>query len=172
MNHPPTPTSSPDRPARFSQIAAEVQRFMALRTAATDQDAEWQRVHSYIADVLKDAHVLYAKLARLEGDFAGEEAVNLERISEAVLTIGEELSNFSKAFYDGRYSMQQSSFTYGEEGGAPIPAPPPGDEPSGGEPSYDDSAAEEDEKASGEEEKAAEDDEEAAEDYEAKEEEE
>ena len=155
-------------PARFPQIAAEVRDFMASRLASADKDAEWQRVHSYIADVLKDAHVLYAKLARLEGDFAGEEAANLQRVSEAVLTIGEELSTFSKAFQDGKYSMQESSVTYGAEGGAPIhvpqqPAPPAA--------AAEESAGAEFEEA-GEEFGEAEADEEEAEDYEEKGEEE
>jgi hypothetical protein len=113
------------RQARFAALAAEVSRTIRHQTAAVDREAEWQRVHSYIADVLKDTHVLYAKLARLEGDFAGEELSRLERISEAVLTLGNELSAFSKAFYEGKYSMAESDFTYGEEGGAPQPAEAP-----------------------------------------------
>ena len=88
--------------AGFSAMAAKVHSEIRGRLAASDREAEWQRVHSYIADVLKDTHVLYAKLARLEGDFAGEELSRLERISEAVLTLGNELSEFSKAFYEGK----------------------------------------------------------------------
>lgn len=113
------------RQARFAAMAAEVSRTLRKHTSAVDREAEWQRVHSYIADVLKDTHVLYAKLARLEGDFAGEELSRLERISEAVLTLGNELSAFSKAFYEGKYDMAQSDFTYGEGGGEP----PPGETP-------------------------------------------
>ena len=100
-------------------------------------DADWQRVNSYIADVLKDAHVLYAKLARLQGDFGGAELDQLQKISEAVLVLGDELSVFSKDFYDGKYRMQQSEFTYGDQGGAPIPTggggaqPPPAPEDRG-----------------------------------------
>jgi hypothetical protein len=107
-------------------MAAEVSRALRQHNATVDREAEWQRVHSYIADVLKDTHVLYAKLARLEGDFGGEELSRLERISEAVLTLGNELSAFSKAFYEGKYSMAQSDFTYGEDGGEGPPAPEEG----------------------------------------------
>ena len=117
--------------SRFNRVAAEVAAEIESRTnsqvnkiaAAGDQDADWQRVYSYLADILKDSHVLFAKLARLQGDFAGEEGTKLERISAAVLTIGEELSTFSKAFMDGKYEMQQSEFVYGEEGGAPMKVP-------------------------------------------------
>jgi hypothetical protein len=104
----------------FSRIASEV-RDTVGRIATEDHDAEWQRVNSYVADVLKDSHVLYAKLARLQGDFSGEELARLSKISEAVLAVGDELSTFSKAFYEGKYEMLQSEFTYGAEGGAPIP---------------------------------------------------
>ena len=119
-------TNSSDTPtghkSALSHAAVSVQKAMSgVHTAAEDHDAEWQRVNSYVADVLKDSHVLYAKLARLQGDFAGEELANLSKISEAVLSIGSELSRFSKAFYEGKYDMLQSSFTYGEGGGAPIP---------------------------------------------------
>jgi len=142
--------------SRFARVAAEVQEFMSTRVAAVDRDAEWQRVHSYIADVLKDAHVLYAKLARLEGDFAGEESANLERISEAVLTIGEELSHFSKAFYEGKYSMQESGVQYGAEGGAPIPATPEFPQGAGEDEPFEPSEeAGEAEEESGEEEESA-----------------
>src|SRR5512135_351358 len=113
------------RQALFAATAAEVSRTLRKHISAVDREAEWQRVHSYIADVLKDTHVLYAKLARLEGDFAGEELSRLERISEAVLTLGNELSAFSKAFYEGKYDMAQSDFTYGEGGGEPPPEAPP-----------------------------------------------
>lgn len=119
----------------FSRVAAEVQLTLESRVAAEDRDAEWQRVNSYVADVLKDTHVLYAKLARLQGDFAGEEFARLSKVSEAVLAIGDELSRFSKAFYEGKYEMLQNEFTYGKEGGAPVPnpeagqpIPPPGPE--------------------------------------------
>ncbi len=118
--------------SRLATLSAEVSENIRRHTSAVDRAAEWQRVHSYIADVLKDTHVLYAKLARLEGDFAGEELARLERISEAVLTLGNELSAFSKAFYEGKYEMAQSEFAYGEEssgdsgkGGQQSPAPSP-----------------------------------------------
>jgi len=107
----------------FARVASEVQNALGVRLAAQDRDAEWQRVNSYVADVLKDSHVLYAKLARLQGDFSGEELARLSKISESVLMIGDELSQFSKAFYEGKYEMLQNEFTYGKGGGAPIPNP-------------------------------------------------
>jgi hypothetical protein len=153
----------------FSRVAADVRSFMESRrnsvAASSDKDAEWQRVHSYIADVLKDAHVLYAKLARLEGDFAGEEATNLERISEAVLTIGEELSHFSKAFYEGKYDMRESTFTYGEESESTSPPPTSYDSSSPKEPvgEAEEEAGEAEEQAGESEEEAGESEEEAGE---------
>lgn len=132
-------TMSVDQPKKhFAATAGQVRLALAERTAAADREAEWQRVHSYIADVLKDSHVLYAKLARLEGDFLGEELTGLERISEAVLTIGEELSKFSKAFYEGKYDMATGEFAYGQENGSGDgggSAPPPQSEESTQEPS-------------------------------------
>lgn len=77
------------------------------RTAAVDEDAEWQRVNSYIADVLKDCYVLFAKLARLRGDFAGAELAKLDGISSKVRDMGQELASFSKAFTEGEYSMHK-----------------------------------------------------------------
>ncbi len=79
----------------------------------SDRDSEWQRVNSYVADVLKDSHVLYAKLARLQSDFVGEELDRLMKISESVLSIGTELSAFSKAFYEGKLTMADNEFSYG-----------------------------------------------------------
>jgi hypothetical protein len=96
----------------------EVKRGLYRNATAVDKDAEWQRVNSYIADVLKDSTVLYAKLARLQGDFVGEELDRLMKVSEAVLTIGEELSAFSKAFYGGKFEMADSELAYGSESGS------------------------------------------------------
>lgn len=157
----------------FSRIASEVQAALG-RVAAQDRDAEWQRVNSYVADVLKDSHVLYAKLARLQGDFAGEELARLSKVSEAVLAIGDDLSQFSKAFYEGKYDMLQNEFSYGAEGGAPIPnpqaqSPEDAEAGAGGAPaeSYDLEAPELPEEGQGGEE---EEDEEEVPDYEAPEE--
>jgi hypothetical protein len=100
--------------SHFANVARDVVNTLNTRVAATDRDAEWQRVNSYIADVLKDAHVLYAKLARLQGDFAGKELDELEKISEGVLAIGGKLSTFSKSFYEGAASMIQED-VYGAE---------------------------------------------------------
>ena len=90
--------------------------YFAVRTAAVDEDAEWQRVNSYIADVLKDCYVLYAKLARLRGDFAGSELSNLDDVSSKVRDMGQELAAFSKSFTEGEYSMSKKE-QYGEDGG-------------------------------------------------------
>src|SRR5271163_1250610 len=109
---------------RLASLASQVESTFRQQRAAVDREAEWQRVHSYIADVLKDTHVLYAKLARLEGDFAGEELVRLERISEAVLTLGNELSAFSKAFYEGKYDMAQTDLAYGQKSQEEAPSIP------------------------------------------------
>lgn len=112
----------------FSRVAAEVVK--ALRVAQdqpSEHDAEWQRVNSYIADVLKDAHVLYAKLARLQGDFIGGELSELEKIAADVLDLGEKLSLFMKAFHNGDASMmKEKTFGGGDgSGGAPPGTPPP-----------------------------------------------
>lgn len=118
--------------SQFSQVAAEVHSALRSRTgAAVDMDAERQRVNSYIADVLKDSHVLYAKLARLQGDFKGQEAEDLFTIGQKVLALGDELSRFAKAFREGEAQMADTSFSYGDDGGQPPPAPSPegGDSP-------------------------------------------
>lgn len=117
--------------SHFSQVAAQVQAAVQSRLgAAVDMDAERQRVNSYIADVLKDSHVLYAKLARLQGDFKGQEAEDLFAIGQKVLSLGDELSRFAKAFREGEAQMADTSFAYGDDsGGAPAPAPEPAPEP-------------------------------------------
>jgi hypothetical protein len=98
----------------FSNAAAEAHKNLSIeRTASVDKDAEWHRVNSLIADILKDAHMMYAKLARLQGDFIGEELTKVEEISESILTIGEQLSHFSRAFYEGKFSMAETEFSYG-----------------------------------------------------------
>ena len=113
----------------FKKVALGIADNLNSRLAVSDADSEWQRVNTYIADVLKDAHVLYAKLARLQGDFGGEELKNLERISESVLGIGGKLSSFSKAFYEGKVKMSDTE-TFGETPSEPSfepPAPAPAD---------------------------------------------
>jgi hypothetical protein len=108
--------------SRFASVAEDVAKQVKLHLSAADRDADWQRVNSYVADILKDAHVLYAKLARLQGDFAGGELDELEKISEGVLAIGGKLARFSKAFYEGSAELQEKG-VYGEEkktfGGSP-----------------------------------------------------
>ena len=89
-----------------------------VRTAAVDEDAEWQRVNSYIADVLKDCYVLFAKLARLRGDFAGDELASLDGISAEVRDMGQKLATFSKAFTEGKAAMsKKEQFGQGVETG-------------------------------------------------------
>lgn len=105
---------------KFSDISKAIESDLKLRLAAVDRDAEWQRVNTYIADCLKDGHVLYSKLARLQSDFGGAELTNLEKISEGVLDIGRQLSDFSRGFFEGRSSMTLPD-VYGEsEGDKPI----------------------------------------------------
>jgi hypothetical protein len=49
------------------------------------------------------------------------------KISEAVMALGGELSDFFKAFYDGRLEMVEGGLQFGDEsGGAPqMPTPSP-----------------------------------------------
>lgn len=120
--------------SQFSSVAAKVQAAIRTRlsvvegtsrtSAAVDMDAEKQRVNSYIADVLKDSHVLYAKLARLQGDFKGKEAEDLFDIAQKVLNLGDDLSKFAQAFREGEATMADSSFAYGDDGSGGGQAPP------------------------------------------------
>lgn len=77
------------------------------RIATVDEDAEWQRVNSYVADVLKDCYVLFAKLSRLRGDFMGHELEELDKVASRVRDIGSALTIFSKAFTEGEYHMNK-----------------------------------------------------------------
>ena len=104
----------------FSKIAAEISVMIQSRTrikTAAERDAEWHRVNSYIADILKDVHMTYAKLARLQSDFTGDELVQLEELSERILSLGSSMSKFSKAFYDGQFNMLPAETTFGGGGG-------------------------------------------------------
>ncbi len=111
----------------FARVASGVEAALSgkKRVAAEDRDAEWQRVNSYVADVLKDAHVLYSKIARLQSDFTGSELGHLEKIGEHVLDVGEELSKFMKAFHDGEFRMVKDIQFGGAPQGAPAGTPPP-----------------------------------------------
>lgn len=109
--------------SKFAKVAVQVRDNLLSNRTAADKDSEWQRVNSYIGDVLKDAHTLYAKLVRLQGDFTGIELDKLEKVSEATLAIGDELSVFARDFTDGKYEMEPSEFIYGDKGGEPIPNP-------------------------------------------------
>jgi len=104
----------------FSKIAAEISVMIQSRTrikTAAERDAEWHRVNSYIADILKDVHMTYAKLARLQSDFTGDELVQLEELSERILSLGSSMSKFSKAFYEGQFNMLPADTTFGGGGG-------------------------------------------------------
>jgi len=109
----------------LAKAASVVNRELSNRIAFVDRDAEWQRVHSYIADALKDLHVLYAKLARLQGDFGGSELENLNEISEKVLDLGEQMSKFSREFSKGDLRMVQSMTFEGGQGQGRQPSPNP-----------------------------------------------
>lgn len=125
----------------FSQVASEVQKDLQTITAhlaaikhiaVVDRDAEWQRVYSLIADLLKDFSMSFAKVARLQGDFEGDELTKLENIGERILDLGGELSEFIRAFYEGKYTMQKETAFGGGTGmgqppvpGLPPAAPPP-----------------------------------------------
>lgn len=108
-------------------ILAVVAADVKSRLAFVDRNAEWQRVNSYIADALKDMHVLYAKLARLQGDFTGSELERVEQLSEQVLALGEEMSHFSREFTQGKLNMVESPAFQtgrGQSGKQPPPAAP------------------------------------------------
>jgi hypothetical protein len=85
----------------------------------------------------------FAKLARLQTDFAGNELSTLENISERVLDLGRDVSEFSRAFYKGDLDIVPSETVFGGgaevqhselESSGPPPGPPPGASPP---PSYD-----------------------------------
>jgi hypothetical protein len=105
--------------SKFSDISRAIEADLKIKLATVDRDAEWQRVNTYIADCLKDGHVLYSKLARLQSDFGGAELKNLEKISEAVLDVGSSLSEFSRTFFEGRSSMTLPD-VFGSEDEKPI----------------------------------------------------
>ncbi len=102
-------TRFPKSNTNFSRKSTGVEQSMALRFKIADEggkrDKDWQRVNTYIADVLKDVHVLYSKLARLQGDFTGDELMKLEKISERILDVGSDLTSFMRDFHSGDASM-------------------------------------------------------------------
>lgn len=115
-----TPGSS-----NLNRVASSVMKSLGgFRVANEERNAEWQRVNALIADVLKDAHVLYSKMARLQGDFTGDERDELEDIAEQVLSVGRELSDFMTSFHDGNAEMVHD-VTFGSPGGAPEGTPNP-----------------------------------------------
>lgn len=136
-------SSEVDVPSKFAKTASRV--FCALGGAAPpdERDPEWQRVNSSIADVLKDTGVLFSKLARLQGDFAGVERAKLEEIGNKVRDLTDELSKFSSDFYNGDLNMKVSEtpFNYGGPagggGGQPsAPPAPPAPSPEGNSPTH------------------------------------
>lgn len=109
--------------SNFSRTATEISNKLN-HVAVVDVNAEWQRVNSYIADSLKDTSLIYSKLARLQGDFSGPELEELQGISERILSVGDSLSAFSKAFYEGKYEMVDVK-SYRDSGAlVPVPTPP------------------------------------------------
>lgn len=113
------PDADADEWQRISAFIDSLARdpdYVTVRTAAADKDAEWQRVNSYIADILKDCYVLFAKLARVRGDFTGSELGKLDGISGKVRDLGQELAGFSKAFAEGEYSMDKKK-QFGDQAG-------------------------------------------------------
>jgi hypothetical protein len=115
--------------SEFSKVASQVHNKLVrkLNIAASDKDAEWQRVNGSLADILKDCYMLNSKLSRVQADFKGEELDRLLKVSEAVMALGGELSEFFKAFYDGRLEMVEGGLQFGDESGGapPMPAPSP-----------------------------------------------
>jgi hypothetical protein len=126
----------PRKASIFSKISSEIHLALGGETP-NERDPEWQRVNSAIADVFKDSGVLFSKLARLQGDFAGSERAQLEEIGNEVRDLTDKLSKFSSDFYNGDLNMKasQTPFNYGgpapggggapQGGGAPPPAPAP-----------------------------------------------
>lgn len=133
-----TTNSDTMKSSRFAAVSGEICKALGGRVAKNggERDAEWQRVNSAIADVLKDSGVLFSKLARLQGDFAGPERDELEEIGNEVRGVTDQLSKFSSEFYAGELQMRTSEtpFTYNSDGSpavapAPAPAPAPGAPP-------------------------------------------
>ena len=114
----------------FQRVAAEVQANL-LKRIATDRDSEWHRVNSSVADILKDSSMLFSKLARLQSDFVGSELEQLEGMSDKILTLGQEMAQFARSFYEGDFAMNPSETQFGnpnpnapvEPGQQPAPAP-------------------------------------------------
>jgi hypothetical protein len=108
----------------FNRVAAEIRNelFRDRVSALVEKDPEWQRVNTYIADVLKDSHTLYAKLTRLQSDFDGKELEALQVISEGVLKLGDQLSVFAKNYYEGKLTSAEVS--YGDKSVVDLPAEP------------------------------------------------
>lgn len=99
----------------FNRISAEIRENLVndRLSALVDRDPEWQRVNTYIADVLKDSHTLYAKLTRLQSEFDGKELQALQMIAEGVLKLGDQLSVFAKSYYEGK--LNSAKVTYGDD---------------------------------------------------------
>lgn len=105
----------------FNSVAVEIRNrlFRDRVSALVGRDPEWQRVNTYVADVLKDSHTLYAKLTRLQSDFDGKELEALQVISEGVLNLGDQLSVFAKSYYEGKLTSAEVAY-----GAKPVTDPP------------------------------------------------
>ena len=96
------------------------------RIAVENEDADWQRVNSYVADIVKDIMLTYSKLARLRSDFVGSELAKIGGVSNKVREVGEIMLAFSKAFNANEYSIakkehgEKDSEDYSEGGGPPV----------------------------------------------------
>ncbi len=109
--------------SNFAKVAAQVANNVYKHRVAEGHDAEWQRVYSLISDLYKENALTYSKLTRLQSNFVGPELSQLEKIAEAVLMTGDQLSVFARDFYEGKYEMEPSEVVYGDAGGAPMPNP-------------------------------------------------
>lgn len=114
--------------SNFQKIASRAAQNIFRVSANPEKDPDWQRVHSYIADTIKDSYVLYAKLARLRGDFGGSELEELDAVSATVRDVGSALSAFSENFVAGDYSMAKKE-PFGSDDMAMGDAADFGDEP-------------------------------------------
>lgn len=134
LYHPECAPKNSQSPKKTLKVSSFARKAMNIRLALNEgtpneRDPEWQRVNSGIADVLKDTGVLFSKLARLQGDFAGSERSKLEDIGNKVRGLTDELSKFSNDFYNGDLNMKTSETPFNYGGPAPGGQPPQGQQP-------------------------------------------
>lgn len=115
----------------FNRLSSDIRRELVTErvSALVNKDPEWQRVNTYIADVLKDSHTLYAKITRLQSDFDGKELQALQMIAEGVLKMGDQLSIFAKNYYEGKLNSAQVSYGDTEAPSTPDAEAPPAPAP-------------------------------------------